>query len=87
MPRPTNPSTERLTTPEAAELINSLARQLGSRRRVRPHTLRDWRTDRKGPAYVKVSGHFIEYDREELVRFVREEFTTGRRFRYIAVPA
>jgi hypothetical protein len=57
---------DRLNTAEAAAEINRLAELHGSRRRVRPDTLRDWRTDKKGPAYRKVSRWFVEYDPDAL---------------------
>src|SRR4051794_17245586 len=60
-PAPPMPK-DSLNTTEAAAEINRLAELHGSRRRIRPDTLRDWRTDRKGPTYRKVSGWFVEYD-------------------------
>jgi hypothetical protein len=57
---------ETLNTAEAAARINRLAELHGSRRRVRPNTVRDWRTDGRGPAYRKVSRWFVEYDAAEL---------------------
>jgi hypothetical protein len=62
---------DRLNTTEAAAYINRLAAATGSRRRVRPNTLRDWRTDRKGPRYSKISNWFIEYDPAELEAWTR----------------
>lgn len=62
---------ESLNTNEAAAEINRLAAEYGSRRRVRPDTLRDWRTDKKGPAYRKVSRWYVEYDAAELRAWTR----------------
>lgn len=90
MRRPTSPSSPaRVNTRGAAARINQLAAELGSPRRVTPATVRDWRTDRKGPAYHKVSGYFVEYDVEEIDRWVREQYSLqafpGRRLSAVAV--
>jgi hypothetical protein len=63
-----------LNTTQAAEEINRLAADAGSPRRVRPATVRDWRTDGKGPRYRKVSRWFVEYDPEDLRDWTREVY-------------
>jgi hypothetical protein len=63
-----------LNTKEAAAAINRTAERHGSPRRVRPDTLRDWRLDRKGPPYRKVSGWFVEYDRDALTAWTVRDY-------------
>lgn len=65
---------EKLNTVQAADEINRIAAAHGSPRRVQPATVRDWRMDRKGPAYAKVSNYFVEYDPDVLAAWTRQVY-------------
>jgi excisionase family DNA binding protein len=56
-----------LTTAEAATYLS-----------LSPRTLESWRSQLRGPQYVKVSGKAIRYRPEDLEQWVNESIETGQ---------
>lgn len=53
-----------LTTPEVAALVG-----------VSVHTVKQWRARGTGPQFTRLSSRAVVYDRAEVERWVREDFT------------